>query len=194
MQYFGCWLDFNQTDPQFPVQVPGGSDGPFSARLPIVQLVRGIHQCLVAEVRFQPGATDPIPNGATPSSSDRLAQRNLAIVESDNPGIASTHVVQHTLAVKPSKVNPKAAFAAVGERAGRTPYDELVIRWNDLPRDTSASLYSPDWSADEIWGWQQGSGRDRSCWERSMPTRFPVRLEASHTFPCPGGHNGRSQA
>jgi Zinc carboxypeptidase len=157
LQYFGCWLDFNQTDPQFPVQVPGGSDGPFSARLPIVQLVRGIHQCLVAEVRFQPGATDPIPNGATPSSSDRLAQRNLAIVESDNPGIASTHVVQHTLSVKPSKINPKVAFAAVGERgAPRTPYDELVIRWNDLPRDTSASFYSPDWSADEILGLAAG--------------------------------------
>jgi hypothetical protein len=55
-QYFGCWLDFNQTDLQFPANVPVGSDGPFSGRLPIIQLVRGIHQCLVAEVRFQPAA------------------------------------------------------------------------------------------------------------------------------------------
>src|SRR5262249_33804737 len=38
IQYFGCWLDFNQNDPQFPVDVPGGSDGPFSGRVPIVQL------------------------------------------------------------------------------------------------------------------------------------------------------------
>jgi hypothetical protein len=151
LQYFGCWLDFNQTDPQFPVKVPAGVDGPFVGRLPIVQLVRGIHQCLVAEVRFQPGATDPIPNGATPASSDRLAQRNLAIVESDNPGVAATHVVQHTLLVKPSQVHPKRALAsAVGQSDPRTPYDELVIRWNDLPQDTTASFYSPVWRADEI--------------------------------------------
>ncbi|HEV3501330.1 MAG TPA: M14 family metallopeptidase [Bradyrhizobium sp.] len=180
LQYFGCWLDFNQTDPQFPVQVPtgSGSDGPFSARLPIVQLVRGIHQCLVAEVRFQPGATDPIPNGATPSSSDRLAQRNLAIVESDNPGIASTHVVQHTLSVKPSQVNPKGAFTAVGERGDpRTPYDELVIRWNDLPRDTTASFYSPDWSAEEILG--------LAATLRTGPQ--VLRKIDTHTISCPVG-------
>jgi murein tripeptide amidase MpaA len=150
IQYFGCWLDFNQTDPQFPVNVPFGSDGPFSGRVPIIQLVRGIHQCLVAEIRFQPGATDPISNGATPSSSDRLAQRNLAIVESDNPGIAATHVVQHTLLMKPSKVNPNQLASTVVEVDKRSYYDELVIRWNDLPRDSTATVYSPDWSTDEI--------------------------------------------
>jgi hypothetical protein len=74
-------------------------------------------------------------------SCDRLAQRNLAIVESDNPGIASTHVVQHTLLLKPSKASlfqPSAAGAARGDT--RSLYDELVIRWNDIPRDTVASL------------------------------------------------------
>ena len=155
VQYFGCWLDFNQTEPQFPANVPFGSDGPFTGRLPILQLIRGLHQCLVAEVRFQPGATDPIPSGATPSSSDRLAQRNLAIVESDNPGTAETHVVQHTLLVKPSKaIAPatltRATAAIVSKGEPLTLYDELVIRWNDLPRETIASFYSPDWKADEI--------------------------------------------
>jgi murein tripeptide amidase MpaA len=151
LQYFGCFLDFNQTDPQFPVQVPMGNDGPFLSRLPIVQLVRGIHQCLVAEIRFQPGALDPIPNGATPASSDRLAQRNLAIVESDNPGSAAAHVVQHTLLMKPSQVNLKREFGAASEQSNAgTPYDELVVRWNALPRDTIASFYSPDWNADDI--------------------------------------------
>jgi murein tripeptide amidase MpaA len=151
VQYFGCWLDFNQTDPQFPLEIPRGSDGPFTGRLPIMQLVRGIHQCLVAEVRFQPGAVDPISNGATPASSDRLAQRNLAIVESDNPGVESTHRVQHTLLLKPSlasRVNELAGAASSATEHSR--YDELVVRWNDLPRDTQASLYLPDWSADEV--------------------------------------------
>jgi len=29
-------------------------------------------------------------------------------------------------------------------------YDELVIRWNDIPRDTLVNVYRPDWNADEI--------------------------------------------
>ena len=153
VQYFGCWLDFNQTDPQFPVNVPGGSDGPFSGRIPIMQLVRGIHQCLVAEVRFQPGALDPISNGATPASSDRLAQRNLAIVESDNPGSDATHRVQHTLLLKPSiTAAGREVRASAAGGAEQLRYDELVIRWHDLPRETVASLYLPDWNADEVIG------------------------------------------
>lgn len=152
VMYFGCWLDFNQTDPQFPVAVPAGSDGPFTGRVPIVQLVRGIHQCLVAEVRFQPGAVDPIANGATPGSSDRLAQRNLAIVDSDNPGSADTHRVQHTLLLKPgvSSVRNELAAAAATTTTERFRPDELVFRWGNLPRATKATIYFPDWSADEV--------------------------------------------
>jgi murein tripeptide amidase MpaA len=154
LEYFGCWLDFNQSDPQFPVNVPSGSDGPFSGRVPIPQLMRGIHTCMVAEIRYQPGAVDPIPNGATPASSDRLAQRNLCIVESDNPGTAATHTVQHTLVIKPSKItaNPKFAVAMAAAAPGTqgSGYDELVIRWNDVPRDTLVNIYAPDWSADEV--------------------------------------------
>ena len=151
VQYFGCWLDFNQTEPQFPVNVPPGIDGQFTNRVPIVQLIRGVHQCLVAEVRFQPGASDPIPNGATPGSSDRLAQRNLAIFESDNPGSESTHRVQHTLLLKPSSTGRGRKFERSGAGADEhARYDELVIRWRNLPRDTKASLYFPDWNADEV--------------------------------------------
>jgi murein tripeptide amidase MpaA len=157
LQYFGCWLDFNQTDPQFPLNVPSGSDGPFTSRLPIVQLVRGIHTCMVAEVRYQPGALDPIPNGATPSSSDRLSQRNLSILESDNPGTAATHTVQHTVLIKPSKLPWNQTFTVaamtVAERTGANKssyYDELVIRWNNIPRDTLANVYCPDWNADDV--------------------------------------------
>jgi Zinc carboxypeptidase len=153
VQYFGCWFDFNQTEPQFPTNVPTGSDGPFSGRVSIPQLMRGIHTCMVAEIRFQPGAVDPISNGATPSSSNRLSQRNLAIVESDNPGTVATHTVQHTLLMKPSKLTGRlttSALAAGGPTETGGKFDELVIRWHDLPRDTQASIYAPDWNADEI--------------------------------------------
>lgn len=151
IQYFGCWLDFNQTDAQFPTSYPNGNDGPFTGRVPIVALVRGIHQCLVAEIRYQPGAVDPIHTGATPASSSRLSQRNIAVVESDNPGTASTHVVQHTLLVKPSGTflqRDRSLASSTPSRA--SSYDELIIRWNDLPPGTLANLYFPEFSADEI--------------------------------------------
>ena len=151
VMYFGCWLDFNQTDPQFPVSPPSGTDGPFAGRVPVMQLVRGIHQCLVAEVRFQPGAVDPIPNGATPASSDRLAQRNLAIVDSDNPGDSVTHRVQHTLLLKPSAIGGGTTMLNTTSRMPWRPrYDELVIHPGDLPGDTTASIYLPEFNAEEI--------------------------------------------
>jgi murein tripeptide amidase MpaA len=149
--YFGVWLDINQTEPQFPANVPGGSDGPFTGRIPVMQLVRGVHQCLVAEIRFQPGVADPISNGAKPATSDRLAQRNLAIVESDNPGIESTHRVQHTFALKPSlSAHGGQLVSAAPKLNQRMRHDELVFRWNDLPRETVASLYLPQWQADDV--------------------------------------------
>lgn len=145
--YFGCWLDFNQTEPQFPVNPssdPALTDGPYSGpRVPIMQLVRGIHQCLVAEVRFQPGTSDPISNGATPASSDRLAQRNLAIVDSDNPGPEDSHRVQHTFLITPSHARKE-------ENQPRSHNDELVLRWNDLPPESTATLYLPGWNANEV--------------------------------------------
>src|SRR6185436_10364611 len=89
--YFGAFLDFNQTAARFPNH-PLPQDGPWNSGLHSIQeLIRGLHQCLVAEVFF---ATDLIDPGATPAGSDNLAQRNLAISESDNPGSLATHTVQ----------------------------------------------------------------------------------------------------
>jgi len=136
--YFGCWLDINQpSQPQFPVQ-PSPADGPFPAgRQTIQQLVRGLHQCLVAEIAFDP---DPIPNGATTGSSDKLAQRNLTIVQSDNPGSAASHTIQHTFDVRPTR-----ATLAKGEKP-----DELMIDWGATPRGSIATVYMPGVRAAEI--------------------------------------------
>nr|MDP9120443.1 LodA/GoxA family CTQ-dependent oxidase [Acidobacteriota bacterium] len=99
--YYGCWLDFNQTTPRFP-RHPMPLDGPWSSGLKSIQeLIRGEHQCLVAEVFFK---DDPIAGGATPASSDKLSQRNLAILQSDNPGSLATHTVQHTFQIKATGV------------------------------------------------------------------------------------------
>lgn len=195
--YFGCWLDFNQTTPRFPLTPPhNGNGGPFGGSLlSVQQLVRNDHCCLVAEIHFPP---DPIPNGATPGSHDNLSQRNLVVVESDNPGTTATHTVQSTFEIKPSGrsvVVPQAfgllpeppvpagpppalplevegfpaalpgrraaaaapmtalavtAAVAVPPKRPRLEADELMIRWNNLPRNSRVALYMPDVNTKQI--------------------------------------------
>lgn len=87
--HFGAYLDFNSNTPRYP-QTPVGN-GPFPAAQCVS--IRGQHQCNLAEI-FYPG--DPTEPNANPNSSDNLAQRNLAIIETDNPGREATHTVQHS--------------------------------------------------------------------------------------------------
>lgn len=119
--YFGCWLDFNQTTPRLP--------DPFNPaqKKSIQDQIRGLHQCLVAEIYYQ---EDSITEGATPASSDNLAQRNLMISEAPNPGIPESRIVHHTFEIKADANQP-------------TRPDELMIRWNDLPRTSRVALYLP---------------------------------------------------
>jgi hypothetical protein len=174
--FFGCWLDLNQTDLRFPTNPladPGGPNGPFTGATPgnplqsIQQLMRGYHECIVAEIFFWPPGTttDPIPVHASPASSDRLAQRNLSIVESSNPGWPEAHTVQHTFLVKPSiipvdqtpiavpalqKRGKAAAVKAAAVVTHRIGPDELIVRWNNVPRDSTATFYFPEVAADKI--------------------------------------------
>lgn len=153
--YFGCWLDFNQPAQMIPVT----EDATHATSLVNLQTsIRGIHQCLVAEVYFD---GDPTPVNATPASSDNLAQRNLAIAHSDNPGNISTHTVQHTFEIKPSQFKlsveslgnrltslmPQAAAFAVNESVGP---DLLMIHWNNLPAASKVIVYTPDIKVDDI--------------------------------------------
>jgi hypothetical protein len=155
--YCGVWLDINDiVNQRFPVDPsadPGGVDGPYqNPRLTIQQLVTGLHYCLVAEVFFWPPGTvtDPIAVGETPASSDRLAQRNLSIDSSGNPGWPSTHTVQHTLMVKPSSIAIGRPFSAAMTREAFIGPDELIIEWGNIPRGTKATLFFPELLAAEI--------------------------------------------
>jgi hypothetical protein len=131
VRYFGCWLDINQTQPQFPLN-PSPTDGPYPAadRKTIQELIRNQHQCLVAEIAFDPA---PIPDGAFPSTSDKLAQRNLAIVESANPGDIASHRIPHTFEFKPTRTK-------LGD--DELP-DELMLDWGNTPVGSLATLYLP---------------------------------------------------
>ena len=136
--FYGCWLDINQTTPRFPNH-PSPPNGPWPAGLQsIQQLIRGLHQCLVAEVYF---VGDPVPHGATPVSSDKLSQRNLAIVQSDNPGNPASRTVAHTFEIRAAR---RGREGTAGER------DELMIRWGNLPPDAVMTLYLPRVDVDDL--------------------------------------------
>ncbi len=136
VRYFGCWLDFNQTAPHFPLTPGAALDGPYAAadRQSVMDHIRNEHQCLVAEIAFDPVTIQP---GASPAVSDKLAQRNLAIVESDNPGGPASHRIPHTFEIKPS--HSKALLA-----------DELMIDWGNIPAGTTATLYLPGTRTNDI--------------------------------------------
>ncbi len=136
-EYFGAWLDFNQTTLQFPLNAMP-ADGPWAAnRKSIQDLVRGQHQCLVAEIAFDPTA---IPGGATPGTSDKLAQRNLAIVESANPGVVGSRRIAQTFELR-------ATAAQLPEGA---EHDELMIDWGATPVGSVVKLYLPAVNGEEV--------------------------------------------
>src|ERR1700687_2439919 len=92
------------------------------------------HQCLVAEINLDPPEPQ-IATGATPAVSDKLAQRNLNIV-----GVASPHIVPYTFDLQPTAT----------DLPPNQMRDELMIDWGNVPAGTTASIYLPGLSAQNI--------------------------------------------
>ncbi len=134
-QYFACWLDINQLQPQFPLQFPSSNlDGPYTSnRQPIQEHIRNEHQCLVAEIAFVPA---PAQAGSTPANSDKLAQRNLAIVEAANPGLVFSRRVPQTFEIQPS--------------SSTLDRDELMFDWGNVPQGSVATVYLPGINSTEV--------------------------------------------
>ncbi|MGH9928393.1 MAG: galactose oxidase-like domain-containing protein [Pyrinomonadaceae bacterium] len=163
--HYGAYLDINQeTELHFPAV--GTGDGPFGGDAQSIKaLVRDLHQCLVAEVYFKspdPMAPPLIVARATPGSSDKLSQRNLAFVRCSNPGvIAISRTVHHTFEIKPSEGLPLrialpqgfvGGFGAVTHGYRQVGPDELMFKWGNLPREAIVDIFLPAVSADEILG------------------------------------------
>jgi hypothetical protein len=159
--YYGCLIDSNQNVPLFPLKPPPGDPGPFGGELKTIrQIMRGLHQCLVAEIHYWPD--DATPNFATLASSDNLAQRNLLFDEAPNPGDFATHLVHFTYELKASpapfppmpaggaSVVTTAAVAVTPAGAARQHPDELVIDFGNLPRDSHVVLYMPEVDVDDV--------------------------------------------
>ena len=75
----------------------------------------------------------------SPGGSDKLAQRNLALVRSDNPGEAASHLIPATFEVRPTALRPAGAFP-----------DELLVDWRDVPHGSTATLFVPGLGATAV--------------------------------------------
>jgi hypothetical protein len=138
--YFGCWLDINQSGvnavPLPPV--PVDSANPWaSGSESVLAAIRNQHQCLVAEISYD---ADPVQAGETPASSDKLAQRNLAIVPSANPGNPASHRIPNTFEIRPTP-----AILPDDEKP-----DELLIQWGNTPPGSVATIYLPGVSSAQL--------------------------------------------
>jgi hypothetical protein len=211
-RYFGAWFDINQdSDERIPPLY--WDDGPFLNPLPpfkpvsIKEVVRGYHQCLVAEVHH---VDDPIPDinspqAGTPANNDNLSQRNLAWVPVGNPGSVATRTAQTTFMARPSgtlasdayippKIVPRgqiltvagAATSVAGAGRIRLMPDELVFDGSYVPDGTRVTVYWPDVNFDEVIALAE---------RRSSPVRLErvdehtvaFELHGAAYLPLPGG-------
>jgi hypothetical protein len=130
---FGALIDNNLNDNYLSAN-PDGSGGMKS----LPDLMTGEHQCIVAQIEF-PGA--PIPDGATPYASDKLAQRNIAFSEIANPGLDASRMAFHTFEIE----------AAPGLISETLPPDELLLDWRGpVPDGTEVRIYVSGWQAADV--------------------------------------------
>nr|BBD50175.1 hypothetical protein [Haliea sp. ETY-M] len=157
--FFGALIDTNLNTPYLP-PTPG-SDAPERG---LASLLMGVHQCIVAQIEH---SGTPIPNWAKPSTSDKLAQRNIAMSEIANPGLEASRMALHTFEIE-------ATPAPVTDDYWP---DELLIDWHEgAPDDTFAALFIPTWTARDV---------------VDLADRFYARHELyeldEHTVAVPGG-------
>ena len=162
--YFGCFLNLYDST----LSVNGQSVQQ--------QFAQGTHHCLVAEIAFKDA---PIRNvgsvGETASNSDQLAQRNLQVTTSANPGNLATHRIPQTFDIR------RTDLATAG--LSGVP-DELMFDWGNTPEDCQAKIYWPGANATEvlsiasrIYGAQVLSATDGhtiQCKTTREPTYVPI--------------------
>ena len=131
--YFGCFL--NVYDPGYQI---GGFDSQH-------WLAGASHSCLVAQIAYD-GLPIENSNGVieSPGNCAQLAQRNLQVTLSGNPGFPATHLIPQTFDTRPSP-------PATGGPPGGYP-DELMIDWRNTPPGTIATLYWPAVNSDDVLG------------------------------------------
>jgi hypothetical protein len=149
--YFGCYLNVGDLPPN---------------SLP------GTHHCLVAQIAYD-GAPLLNSNGITlsPENTNKLAQRNLQVTWSGNPGGPATHRIPQTFDNKPSlrTANPLTTMPGYP--------DELMIDWGNTPKGSVASIY-----------WPQASSLDVVRLSMLMYADVPWTATDGHTVQCTVEH------
>jgi hypothetical protein len=108
-------------------------------------ILTGTHHCSVAEISFRDTPIATVASQtASPSNSDKLAQRNLSVIYSDNPGGPETHLVPQTF-------DPRPSFTTTGDptKTMELP-DELQIEWGNTEPGSTASIYWPQVNVPEV--------------------------------------------
>jgi Pro-kumamolisin, activation domain len=120
--YFGCYLDVYNAAHQ--------------------SIFPGTHHCIVAQIAYD---ETPLQNSGgvtlSPENTDKLAQRNLQITSSGNPGFPDTHRV-------PQAFDTRASLPTGGAKGQLQDYpDELMIDWGSVPAGSTARIYWPQANA-----------------------------------------------
>ena len=149
--YFGCYLNVGDLPPN---------------SLP------GTHHCLVAQIAYD-GAPILNSNGITlsPENTDKLAQRNLQVTWSGNPGGAATHRIPQTFDNKPSLRTGNPVTTMLGYP------DELMIDWGNTPKGSVASIF-----------WPQASSLDVVRLSMLLYADVPWTATDEHTVQCTVDH------
>jgi hypothetical protein len=130
--YYGCFLNLYDSSNIIDGQ-------------PVQQWLNGTHHCIVAQIAYDDA---PIVNAngltMTPESSDKLAQRNLQVTLSDNPGPPDTHRIPQTFDIRPSQ----SLIATPGSLLNYP--DELMIDWGKVPVGSRAQIYWPQVDANQV--------------------------------------------
>jgi hypothetical protein len=139
--FFGCFLNVNDATNEF------GDPTSQYGRHPVQHWLAGsAHNCLVAQIAYE---FAPIENTGGvieyPGNSDKLAQRNLQVTTSGNPGFPATHRVPQTIDVRPSPPPQSTS----GRSILRYP-DEMMIDWGQTPVGSVVSIYWPQVSAASV--------------------------------------------
>ena len=140
IRFFGASLDINSDAPRYPA-APGG-DGPFPASqcVSIRDIIRGQHQCMVAEIFY---VGDPTDANTTPATSDNLAQRNLLIIETANPGRdEATRTAQHSFDIVLAGREELNRIHRESERQQLT-HLRLLRQREGIEADTGLTVFTP---------------------------------------------------
>jgi Pro-kumamolisin, activation domain len=132
--YFGCFLNVYDDTVTY-----GGKTAQ-------QWLAGGTHHCIVAQIAYE-GAPIENEDGVieSPENSDKLAQRNLQITPSSNPGFPLAHRIPQTFDLRPS---PNLTPGLKGYLTNLP--DELMIDWGSTPIGSVASIYWPQLDADQV--------------------------------------------